>query len=219
MAWLAAALRASTRLPDAVRGPVTVTSVRSLNDRCGSRRWTSIGDHRSSRRRLRWESGTRLAMAGAGMPTPWQMGMQDMVTELGRERLRVPHLARLAHRGDLRLRPRRCIVAIVMRFNEDKNPVPSRTTHNTWLEVAWTIVPVLILSPSRSPPSASCASSSIIPQHDIVVKTTGYAWYWGYEYPSDQGGVQVRFEHGRRRRTSSPASRAFSRSTTRWSFR
>ena len=77
---------------------------------------------------------------------------------------------------------------IVVRFNEDKNPVPSRTTHNTFLEVAWTILPVLILVAIAIPSFRLLRQQLIIPQADIVVKATGYAWYWGYEYPADQGG-------------------------------
>lgn len=80
------------------------------------------------------------------------------------------------------------IVAIVMRFNERANPVPSRTTHNTLLEVAWTIVPVLILVAIAIPSFRLLRQQLITPPADVVVKATGYSWYWGYEYPADQGG-------------------------------
>jgi cytochrome c oxidase subunit 2 len=80
------------------------------------------------------------------------------------------------------------IVAIVIRFNENRNPVPSRTTHNTLLEVAWTILPVLILVAIAIPSFRLLRQQLITPPADMVVKVTGYAWYWGYEYPADQGG-------------------------------
>jgi cytochrome c oxidase subunit II len=80
------------------------------------------------------------------------------------------------------------LLVIVARFNENKNPVPSRTTHNTLLEVAWTIVPVLILVAIAIPSFRLLRLQLVPPPADIVVKVTGYSWYWGYEYPADQGG-------------------------------
>jgi cytochrome c oxidase subunit 2 len=76
----------------------------------------------------------------------------------------------------------------VVRFGERRNPTPSRTTHNTLLEVAWTVVPVLILVAIVIPSFRILREQLIIPKPDVVVKVTGYAWYWGYEYPADQGG-------------------------------
>lgn len=80
------------------------------------------------------------------------------------------------------------LLVIIARFNERKNPVPSRTTHNTLLEVAWTIVPVLILVAIAIPSFRLLRLQLVPPQADLVVKATGYSWYWGYEYPADQGG-------------------------------
>ncbi len=71
---------------------------------------------------------------------------------------------------------------------ENKNPVPSKTTHNTLLEVAWTIVPVLILVAIAIPSFRLLRQQPVPPQADIVAKATGFSWYWGYEYPADQGG-------------------------------
>jgi cytochrome c oxidase subunit 2 len=82
------------------------------------------------------------------------------------------------------------LVVIVVRFGEKKNPVPSRTTHNTLLEVAWTVVPVLILVAIAIPSFRVLREQLVIPQHDMVVKVTGYAWYWGYEYPGEQAGFK-----------------------------
>jgi cytochrome c oxidase subunit 2 len=134
-------------------------------------------------------SGTIAAMAGTGQPSPWQMDFQGMVTELGREVVSF-------HNWLLLLITLICLfvlallVAIIVRFGEDRNPVPSRTTHHTWLEVAWTVVPVLILVAIAIPSFRVLRQQLVVPPHDIVVKVTGYAWYWGYEYPSDQGGFK-----------------------------
>lgn len=131
--------------------------------------------------------GISEAVAGTGAPTPWEMGMQGMVTELG-------HNMSSFHTYLVWLITAICllvlalIVIVVVRFNERRNPVPSRTTHNTLLEVAWTVVPVLILVAIAIPSFRLLRQQLIIPEADVVVKATGYSWYWGYEYPEDQGG-------------------------------
>ncbi|KAB0264513.1 cytochrome c oxidase subunit II [Microvirga brassicacearum] len=132
-------------------------------------------------------SGNSAAMAGTGMPTPWEMGMQGMVTEVGRD-LSNFHTWLVWLIAAICLFVLVLIVVIAVRFNEAKNPVPSKTTHHTWLEVAWTIVPVLILIAIAIPSFRLLRLQLIIPPADIVVKVTGYSWYWGYEYAADQGG-------------------------------
>ncbi len=127
------------------------------------------------------------AAAGTGIPTPWETGMQGMVTELGRD-VSSFHTYLVWLISAICLFVLGLIVAIVFRFNENRNPVPSRTTHNTLLEVAWTIVPVLILVAIAIPSFRLLRQQLITPPADMVVKVTGYAWYWGYEYPADQGG-------------------------------
>jgi cytochrome c oxidase subunit 2 len=133
--------------------------------------------------------GTSMAMAGTGQPSPWQIDFQGMVTELGQNVVDFHYwllwLITLICLFVLGL-----LVAIVVRFGEGRNPVPSRTTHNTLLEVAWTVVPVLILVAIAIPSFRILRQQLVVPQHDLVVKVTGYAWYWGYEYPSDQGGFK-----------------------------
>jgi cytochrome c oxidase subunit 2 len=129
--------------------------------------------------------------APAGIAEPWQLGMQEMVTELGRS-VALFHDWLVVLITLISLFVLALLVIIVVRFNEKANPVPTRTTHNTMLEVAWTIVPVLILVAIAIPSFRVLREQLIIPPHDVVVKTTGHAWYWSYEYPSDQGGF--RFE-------------------------
>jgi cytochrome c oxidase subunit II len=127
------------------------------------------------------------AFAGTGIPSPWGTSMQGMVTELG-------HNVASFHTYLVWLISVIClfvlglIVTIAVRFNETRNPVPSQTTHNTLLEVAWTILPVLILVAIAIPSFRLLRQQLVIPNADMVVKVTGYAWYWGYEYPADQGG-------------------------------
>jgi cytochrome c oxidase subunit II len=131
--------------------------------------------------------GINEAVAGTGIPTPWETGMQGMVTELGRDVSNF-HTYLVWLISAICLFVLGLIVAIVVRFSENRNPVPSRTTHNTLLEVAWTIVPVLILVAIAIPSFRLLRQQLITPPADMVVKVTGYSWYWGYEYPADQGG-------------------------------
>jgi cytochrome c oxidase subunit 2 len=133
--------------------------------------------------------GAGAAMAGTGEPSPWQMNLQGVVTENGHGVVTF-HYWLLWIITAISLFVLVLILAIVVRFNERRNPVPSRTTHNTLLEVAWTVVPVLILVAISIPSFRLLREQLVIPPHDIVVKATGYAWYWGYEYPSDQGGFK-----------------------------
>jgi len=134
-------------------------------------------------------SGISAASAGTGAPTPWEMGMQGMVTEVGRD-LSNFHTYLVWLITAICVFVLALIIIIAVRFNEAKNPVPSKTTHHTWLEVAWTIVPVLILIAIAIPSFRLLRLQLIIPPADVVVKTTGYSWYWGYEYPADQGGFK-----------------------------
>jgi len=80
---------------------------------------------------------------------------------------------------------------VVVRFNRKANPVASRTTHNTMIEVVWTIVPVIILVIIAVPSITLLARQYETPPADAVtIKATGYQWYWGYTYP-DHGEIEI----------------------------
>ncbi len=113
--------------------------------------------------------------------------MQEMVTDLGRQ-VSTFHTYLVWLITIICVFVLALLITIVVRFNERKNPVPSRTTHNTLLEVAWTVVPVLILVAIAIPSFRLLRQQLVPPTADVVVKVTGYSWYWGYEYPADQGG-------------------------------
>src|SRR3546814_12066486 len=83
------------------------------------------------------------------------------------------------------------LVYVMIRYNRRSNPTPSRTTHNTLIEVVWTVVPVLILVGIALPSLNLLAKQYETPPEDAVtIKATGYQWYWGYTYP-DNGGFEV----------------------------
>jgi len=126
-----------------------------------------------------------VASAGLGQPSPWETGLQEAGT---------PVMQDLIWFHDLLLYVITIITAfvlallavIVVRFNRRANPNPSRTTHNTLLEVAWTVIPVCILVFIAIPSFRLLFFEQNIPPADVTVKATGKQWFWSYGYP-DQG--------------------------------
>lgn len=127
------------------------------------------------------------AFAGVGQPSPWQMGLQVPVTEVA-EFMHWFHDGLLWIIGIIVAFVLALIIYVVVRFNEKRNPVPSKTTHNALLEVAWTIIPVLILVIIAVPSFRLLRLQLVTPPADITIKATGHQWYWSYEYPEDQNG-------------------------------
>lgn len=78
---------------------------------------------------------------------------------------------------------------IMIRFNEKANPVPSKTTHHVGLEIAWTIVPVLILIAMVGPSMKLLYMQDRLPETEMTIKVTGNTWYWTYEYPEIEDQV------------------------------
>ena len=72
-----------------------------------------------------------------------------------------------------------------VRFRESKNKVASTTSHNTTIEVLWTLIPCLILIVMAVPSFKILYSQDTIPEADVTIKAVGYQWYWGYEYPDE----------------------------------
>jgi cytochrome c oxidase subunit II len=126
--------------------------------------------------------------AGEGHALPGQMGLQRGTTPIAHEmhwfhdQLLLPIITVVC------LFVLGLLVWVVLKFNEKAHPVPSRTTHNSLLEVAWTIIPVLILVVIAIPSFRLLTKQLVLPDADITMKVTGKQWYWTYEYPQDQGG-------------------------------
>jgi len=78
------------------------------------------------------------------------------------------------------------LVIIIMKFNATANPTPSRTTHNTLLEVAWTVIPVVILVVIAIPSFRILFVQLNTPPADLTIKATGKQWYWSYSYPDSK---------------------------------
>ena len=75
------------------------------------------------------------------------------------------------------------MVLLVVKFREKKNPVPSKTTHNTPLEIAWTLIPFAILIAILIPSVKLLTFQDVEPKADVTIKATGHKWHWRYEYP------------------------------------
>jgi cytochrome c oxidase subunit 2 len=125
------------------------------------------------------------ALAGLGQPSPWQLGLQQSAS---------PVMDNVIWFHDFLLYLITAIAAFVLvllvivmvRFNARANPTPSRTTHNTLLEVAWTVVPVIILVSIAVPSFRLLFLQQHIPPADLTVKATGKQWYWSYSYPDSK---------------------------------
>jgi cytochrome c oxidase subunit 2 len=126
------------------------------------------------------------ALAGTGMPSDWQMNLQGPVTEVS-EYIHWFHNWLNVIIFIISIFVLGLLVYVAWRFNEKANPVPSKTTHHALLEVAWTVIPVLILVVIAIPSFRLLKLQLEIPQADLTVKVTGKQWYWSYEYPQDGG--------------------------------
>jgi cytochrome c oxidase subunit 2 len=122
------------------------------------------------------------ALAGLGQPTPWQLGFQQSASVLMDEIIWF-HDFLLWIITLISLFVLALLVYVILRFNARKNPTPSRTTHNTLLEVAWTVVPVVILVVIAVPSFRILFHQLTIPPADVTVKVTGKQWYWTVGYP------------------------------------
>ena len=127
------------------------------------------------------------ALAGTGMPSPWQMNLQGAVTPVA-EFIHWFHDWLNIIIAIVTLFVLALLIYVVFRFNEKANPVPSKTTHNALLEVAWTVIPVLILVVIAIPSFRLLKLQLEVPQSDMTLKVTGNQWRWTYEYPKESGG-------------------------------
>jgi cytochrome c oxidase subunit 2 len=125
----------------------------------------------------------RFALAEAGKAVEWQLGLQDAVTPVA-ESIHSLHNILLWVITAISLFVLALLVIVVVKFNAKANPVPSKTTHHAGLEVAWTIIPVLILVVLAIPSIRLLYLQRDIPTPDMTIKIIGNpSWNWTYEYP------------------------------------
>jgi cytochrome c oxidase subunit 2 len=124
------------------------------------------------------------AFAEVGQPSPWEYTMQPSASPVMTD-IEWFHHFLLWIITAITLFVLALLVIVVVRFNAKANPVPSRTTHNTLIEVIWTIVPVMILVGIAIPSFRLLFEQTDIPKADLTVKATGKQWYWTYSYPDN----------------------------------
>ena len=127
-------------------------------------------------------AGGGLALAQTGQPHPWQLGLQQAATPVMEDIIWF-HDFLLWIITAIVLFVLALLVIVMVKFNAKSNPVPSRTTHNTMIEVVWTVVPVLILVAIAVPSFRLLFYELKVPKADITVKATGKQWFWTYSYP------------------------------------
>jgi cytochrome c oxidase subunit II len=129
-----------------------------------------------------------VALAQLGQPAPWQMDLQEAATPVMAQ-IAGFHYFLLWVIGAISVFVLALLLIVIVRFNARANPVPSRTTHNTPIEVLWTIVPVIILAAIAVPSFRLLFTELDVPTPDLTIKATGKQWFWSYSYP-DNGNFE-----------------------------
>jgi cytochrome c oxidase subunit II len=124
------------------------------------------------------------AFAELGQPAPWEYKLQGSATQV-MDDITSFHNWLLVTITLITLFVLGLLATIVVKFNAKANPVPSRTTHNTLIEVAWTLIPVLILVAIAVPSFRLLFRELDIPKADLTINATGKQWYWSYAYPDN----------------------------------
>ena len=125
------------------------------------------------------------ASAELGQPAPWEYKLQESATEV-MDYITWFHNWLFVLITLITLFVLALLVVIVVKFNAKANPVPSKTTHNTLIEVVWTLGPVLILLLVVVPSFRLLFLELDIPKADLTIKATGNQWNWTYAYPDDK---------------------------------
>jgi cytochrome c oxidase subunit II len=127
---------------------------------------------------------SQVAFAELGQPAPWEYKLQESGSPV-MDHIEWFHNWLLAIITVITLFVLGLLIAVMVKFNAKANPVPSRTTHNTLIEVAWTLIPVMILVGIAIPSFRLLFQELDIPKADITIKATGKQWYWSYAYPDN----------------------------------
>src|SRR4029079_17126844 len=123
-------------------------------------------------------AGAAFAAGGTlGQPSPWEYTLQESASPV-MDNITWFHNFLLWLISIITLFVLALLIVVVVKFNARSNPIPSRTTHNTLIEVAWTLIPVLILVSIAVPSFRLLFQQLDIPKADLTVKATGKQWYW-----------------------------------------
>jgi cytochrome c oxidase subunit 2 len=154
--------------------------------------------------------GHMLPTVGVGEPSDGRMGIQDQVTPIGREAVAFHNNWLLTLCAIISVFVLVLMLVALVRFRRGANPTPSRNSHNTLIEVVWTLLPVLILVAIAIPSIRLLRHQYSPPPADVTVKVTGHQWYWSYELP-DYG---VTFDSYMLKEANDPTRQANQRART-----
>jgi len=146
---------------------------------------------------LAWVAGAGAALAD-GHAVPWQMGLQPGVTPVAEFIHKFHNYLLMPIVTVITLFVLGLLVYVMVRFNAKANPVPSKTTHNTLVEVLWTVIPIIVLVVIAIPSFRLLYFQRDVPKGDMTLKIIGNpSWNWTYEYPdlgtNDDGSAKVSF--------------------------
>ncbi|MEO8557481.1 MAG: cytochrome c oxidase subunit II [Rhodospirillales bacterium] len=129
--------------------------------------------------------GCLLALpALADQPRPWEINFQDPATPVA-ERVHELHTLLLYIVTAITLFVVALLAYVIWRFHESRHPTPSRTTHNTLVEVLWTVLPVIILVVMAIPSFRLLYFQDRTPNPEMTIKAIGHQWNWSYVYPDN----------------------------------
>lgn len=125
-----------------------------------------------------------VAFAATGQPSPWEISLQGSASPV-MDNITWFHNLLLWIITAITVFVLILLIIVAVKFNAKANPVPSKTTHNTLIEVAWTVIPVLILVAIAVPSFRLLFQQLDVPKADLTIKATGKQWYWSYAYPDN----------------------------------
>jgi cytochrome c oxidase subunit 2 len=128
---------------------------------------------------------SQVAFAELGQPAPWEYKLQESGSPI-MDHIEWFHNWLLVIITVITLFVLGLLITVMVKFNARANPVPSRTTHNTLIEVAWTLIPVMILVGIAIPSFRLLFQELDIPKADVTIKASGNQWNWTYAYPDDK---------------------------------
>lgn len=132
-------------------------------------------------------SGLLLSIKGAfaAQPVDWQLGLQPAATDMMRQIREFEHYT-MWFIVPITLFVLALLIYVGIKFRASANPTPSKTTHNTSIEIVWTLGPILMLL-AIAIPSFNILTQQLAPEEEpqLTIKATGYQWYWGYEYQTE----------------------------------
>jgi len=124
------------------------------------------------------------AMAEQGQPFPWQLGLQEAFSPVAADQ-QVFHTMLLWIISIISVFVLLLLIYVMIRFNRRANPTPTKTSHNTLIEIVWTVVPIMILIVIMIPSLKLLYFGDRVETPDMTIKAIGYQWYWGYEYTDE----------------------------------